>query len=1004
MRQLLTYIILIGAFFYGCNGSPGAEMDSTTYKCTAENKVQNEEGSWVFRSDNIDFKGAENQSQDFAFNGDYSIKLDSTHKYGMSFILTDIKKDEFFQASVWQKETDEPGALICSVTGNATFAINSLENGFYEYSNGWMKHSIQFTAITDLDSLTFFIFAGSNKKAAYYDDLAVIRHKNRPNQMVENGQVMSIYLPDSSQMIIDTFVNKAVQKEIIADKYKEYVSGYLTVEEDSIPIDLRLKGDWTDHLISGNPSYRIKTKSGTAYNGLRSFSIQHPKTRNYMHEWFMHKLCDDQDLLSTYYSFLQVKQGGKNQGVYAIEEHFDKQLLESRNRREGPILKMDETGFWALAVYANKHGLNRIAAPYYESAIPAAFKDKRTRKSPVLFKQFNNGALLLNLFKYGYDRPDLLFDVKQVATYFALMDLGNIHHSLAWHNRRFYYNPVTAKLEHVGFDMIPMIRPFNPLLATQQFRVDLSALPPESCLNYYFFLNPEFRSAYTSTLVEISSVDYLDSVFTALGDDITNFETLIDAELPAYKFDTAAYYEKAAMIREELTTLDKRWDKFMANPANWEAKAGSQKGKYDLGTMPFYLPEISINAYRSEIDSTSFMVEFENFHFDSVTVLGYSIQPNKKEMIPLKEPIGLAGFIGGAAQDTASVILQQKPSRFFFELENIPGEIKKKKYIKREKPKGEHPRIKLYESFKENSAYYTINEDVVTVNSGNYTIDELVYIPAPYQVIFEPGTKIDLVNKGGIILNGTTKILGTITDSIQFTSSDGTGMGITILQAESVDVAYVSVSNMNTLDYEGWGLTGAFTIYESHVTIDGLTVVGNNCEDGLNIIRSSFEIQNCLFEKTKSDGFDADFCTGTFMRSIFRNTGNDCIDFSGSVVEISDIEILNSGDKGVSAGERSTLYLTNISVIGAITGLASKDDSRIEGENITVQNAEVGLALFQKKPEYSGSTMVLNQCNYKNLNEVALIEKGSELTVGEKSYGGYQKFDIDKMYARFEKK
>lgn len=26
-------------------------------------------------------------------------------------------------------------------------------------------------------------------------------------------------------------------------------------------------------------------------------------------------------------------------GVYAYEEHFDKQLVESNNRREGPILK-----------------------------------------------------------------------------------------------------------------------------------------------------------------------------------------------------------------------------------------------------------------------------------------------------------------------------------------------------------------------------------------------------------------------------------------------------------------------------------------------------------------------------------------------------------------------------------------------------------------------------------------------------------------------------------------
>ena len=62
------------------------------------------------------------------------------------------------------------------------------------------------------------------------------------------------------------------------------------------------------------------------------------------------------------------------------------------------------------------------------------------------------------------------------------------------------------------------------------------------------------------------------------------------------------------------------------------------------------------------------------------------------------------------------------------------------------------------------------------------------------------------------------------------------------------------------------------------------------------------------------------------------------------------------------------------------------------------------LAAFQKKPEYDGSTIVLKQAQYLNLSLLSLIEKGSEVIFNGESYYGYQKFDIDRMYARFGEK
>ena len=58
----------------------------------------------------------------------------------------------------------------------------------------------------------------------------------------------------------------------------------------------------------------------------------------------MHQIFKDEDILTTRYGFISVKLNGKSLGIYAYEEHFDKQLLEYNQRREAPILKFNEEG------------------------------------------------------------------------------------------------------------------------------------------------------------------------------------------------------------------------------------------------------------------------------------------------------------------------------------------------------------------------------------------------------------------------------------------------------------------------------------------------------------------------------------------------------------------------------------------------------------------------------------------------------------------------------------
>ena len=107
------------------------------------------------------------------------------------------------------------------------------------------------------------------------------------------------------------------------------------------------------------------------------------------------------------------------------------------------------------------------------------------------------------------------------------------------------------------------------------------------------------------------------------------------------------------------------------------------------------------------------------------------------------------------------------------------------------------------------------------------------------QVEFEAGTEL-IFNKNRYLLSySTVKMIGDKNNPITIKSTDGTGSGFTILQANHTSkLEYVNFDGLNTFDNNNWILTGAVTFYESDVEISHCSFSNNHCEDALNIIRS----------------------------------------------------------------------------------------------------------------------------------------------------------------------
>ena len=251
-------------------------------------------------------------------------------------------------------------------------------------------------------------------------------------------------------------------------------------------------------------------------------------------------------------------------------------------------------------------------------------------------------------------------------------------------------------------------------------------------------------------------------------------------------------------------------------------------------------------------------------------------------------------------------------------------------------------------------------------------VDQNLIIPPGYTVKCGPGVVIDLVAAATIVCYSAIDFQGDEDAPIIITSSDRTGQGLAVFNANLPShFRHVVVRQLSTPAQEGWELTGAVTFFHSPVVIENCEFTGNDSEDGLNIVSSEFKLHHTHFEASTSDALDGDFTSGEIRSCTFHNIGGDAIDFSGSRVEVENVRMTDIADKGLSVGEDSVLFGKQIQIANAKIGAAAKDLSTATLADITIENSRIALAVFRKKPEFGLATMHASDIHLNN-NDSAL--------------------------------
>ena len=279
--------------------------------------------------------------------------------------------------------------------------------------------------------------------------------------------------------------------------------------------------------------------------------------------------------------------------------------------------------------------------------------------------------------------------------------------------------------------------------------------------------------------------------------------------------------------------------------------------------------------------------------------------------------------------------------------------------------------------------YSEVYNDTLLINK-DISIKEKVHIPAGYKVLVKPGVNILFENNGQIISESPFIAIGTEKDSIRFeakTKGNNNG-GILFLNTKGSIFKYVKFKGLKNYSDNFRTLPGSVCFYESAVSFSNTTFdTSYGGDDLLNIVRSEFSITNSELLNSKADALDSDFSNGVIKNTVFKNIGNDAIDVSGTLLDISNITISEIQDKGISVGEDSHITGTNIIINNSSLALTSKDLSTLNLDGVQVDNCDVVFTVFQKKSEYGSALINCNNTTYKNYKEEYLVQINNTLIV-----------------------
>ena len=189
---------------------------------------------------------------------------------------------------------------------------------------------------------------------------------------------------------------------------------------------------------------------------MREFAIQKPYTRSWLYECYAVRLLRRHNILAPRCGFVSVYVNNNWWGVYLYQEGFTSQLLESMSRREGPIIKLKERGYYENEYVIRKLYSERYRGGYIKPAVnfmpSGSFKKGKFESNREGMKLYSTALQKFNLLRDKKLSAKEILDMPFYAKYYTIMSILAARHYNISLNFRHYYNPLNGLFQPVYYD------------------------------------------------------------------------------------------------------------------------------------------------------------------------------------------------------------------------------------------------------------------------------------------------------------------------------------------------------------------------------------------------------------------------------------------------------------------------------------------------------------------------------------------------------------------------
>lgn len=733
-----------------------------------------------------------------------------------------------------------------------------------------------------------------------------------------------------------------------------FQSGILKSNNNTFKIKIRSKGDRDLHRINFKKmSFKIDIKGDKRYKGMEEFSIQMPIIRNYITELFAAKLMKKEGIISPRHEYIKLFVNGEYFGIRHIEENPSKELIESNERRLGPLFSLnDEIGRWYNDSSFNLHEKKFWGSNKNNIAIEARTILEKSKNEQTVFDEY--------------------FDYNLWAKYFAIIDALKLWHGSMPKSVKYFMNPTTGKIEPVFFDghtnTTRILDNYNFYRLLDDPKTQDKFYCEYLCDDKYIFYkrffgtyeNPNiiFYEKYINHLIKLTSKNYQEEILKPIWENLST---------------------ERSRIYRDFWRIDRiNHPGIMPYIAPWEEiKKSLNNTHMELIASNQFEPEIIIdNRYKKPIflrNNLSKIPQIANLKCLTNNKKYTYILP-KGKLVKINSKYNSECPIGEQL-----ISINKLTSRY----SNI-----KKGYLTFQESSNNKEKIdnNNYEDLIFDKEYYEIKSPLI-VNRKNISILK--------------NTKICLKDQGYIYFkNSIVKIMGAEESPVIIDNCDNNDQfnrGI-IIENSNVSIKNLELKKLNSPNINLRLLDGGLNFINSDIEINELSSNYSIAEDAINIINSKLNANKINIYNTKSDAFDSDFSEFSIKELNCKAIGNDCLDTSFSKGKIIEMDSKKINDKAISIGEKSSIYIDNVSIVDSEIGIVSKDLSKLKINNYEFTNVKLPIVSFIKKEEF-GIPEIKIKNNIRNLNEeLLLISKDSKVTINGKLYkSNYSSKEIESL-------